>query len=129
MDYATVELETMKFEAVSYVSEKLCDFAGRRTMRLTEHEAFYLDQVCLHIRQEILGRQLEYVDVRYPADWWQAFKDRWYPEWAKKRWPVRETVTFLIARELYPSMAMPDRNPVLNLERLTREWKAYNETH
>jgi hypothetical protein len=27
--------------------------------------------------------------VRYPADWWEAVKDRWFPRWAKRRWPVR----------------------------------------
>jgi len=24
----------------------------------------------------------------YPRDWWQAFKERWYPEWAKRKWPI-----------------------------------------
>lgn len=27
--------------------------------------------------------------VYYPADWWQAFKARWFPRWALKRWPTR----------------------------------------
>jgi hypothetical protein len=24
----------------------------------------------------------------YPADWWQAFKARWFPQWLKERYPV-----------------------------------------
>ena len=24
-----------------------------------------------------------------PTDWWQAFKERWFPRWALKRWPVQ----------------------------------------
>ena len=30
----------------------------------------------------------EYI-TRYPADWWQHFKERWAPLWVKRRWPVR----------------------------------------
>ena len=26
-----------------------------------------------------------------PADWWQHFKERWFPAWALMRWPVRYT--------------------------------------
>jgi hypothetical protein len=26
----------------------------------------------------------------YPADWWQAFKERWFPAWALKRWPAKQ---------------------------------------
>ncbi len=29
--------------------------------------------------------------VAYPADWWQAFKARWFPRWALRLWPVIET--------------------------------------
>lgn len=28
-------------------------------------------------------------DVEYPADWWEAFKDRWFPSWLKRRYPVK----------------------------------------
>ena len=27
--------------------------------------------------------------ITYPKDWWQAFKARWFPAWAKRRWPVQ----------------------------------------
>ena len=28
-------------------------------------------------------------ELRWPDGWWQALKDRWFPAWAKGRWPVR----------------------------------------
>ena len=28
------------------------------------------------------------VNRSWPKTWWDAVKDRWYPEWAKTRWPV-----------------------------------------
>lgn len=28
-------------------------------------------------------------EISHPSTWWDAFKERWFPEWAKKRWPVQ----------------------------------------
>ncbi len=28
-------------------------------------------------------------ETQWPADWWQHFKQRWFPCWAKARWPVQ----------------------------------------
>jgi hypothetical protein len=38
----------------------------------------------------VLGMPLERIEVhrKYPRDWWQAFKERWFPAWAIRRWPV-----------------------------------------
>jgi hypothetical protein len=30
--------------------------------------------------------------LSWPDGWWQAFKDRWFPRWAKARWPVRRVI-------------------------------------
>ncbi len=38
-------------------------------------------------------------ELRYPADWWQAFKDRWFPEWALKRWPIEWEVRQWMERQ------------------------------
>ncbi len=27
--------------------------------------------------------------VKVPRDWWQHIRERFWPKWAKKRWPVR----------------------------------------
>lgn len=42
------------------------------------------------LTQELLGGCVENVDIerRWPSDWWQAFKERWFPKWWLKRWPV-----------------------------------------
>lgn len=29
------------------------------------------------------------IDEEFPEDWWEAFKDRWFPEWLLKRYPVK----------------------------------------
>jgi hypothetical protein len=27
--------------------------------------------------------------VRYPKDWWEAFKERWFPKWLLERYPAQ----------------------------------------
>ena len=45
----------------------------------------------------------------YPCDWWQAFKERWFPAWAKRKTPVR--MTEVLAVHKYPELAVPE-NPL-----------------
>jgi hypothetical protein len=53
-------------------------------------------QIVMHLRTFLVqgntekhgGEQI----VEYPADWWQHFKQRWFPNWTVKRYPVKMTV-------------------------------------
>ena len=67
------------------------------------------------IPAENLKEETHTVMVKYPATWWQAFKEQYFPTWLKNRCPIRsktksETVTF-IAYNLYPKFPniMPER--------------------
>jgi hypothetical protein len=31
-------------------------------------------------------------EISYPSDWWQHLKQRWFPMWALRRWPVKLTI-------------------------------------
>lgn len=63
--------------------------------------------VMVEFRQHVAGQVLFDREVRYPADWWQAFKGRWFPRWLLRRFPVRETVVRMEAKALYPQIAWP----------------------
>lgn len=41
----------------------------------------------------------------YPADWWQAFKLRWFPKWARRRWPAKMSHIKVLA--LFPEYVPP----------------------
>lgn len=45
-------------------------------------------------------------EISYPADWWQAFKFRWFPEWALRRWPVKRH--HIIAIHKFPEVTLPN---------------------
>lgn len=49
-----------------------------------------------------------------PADWWQHFKQRWFPAWALERWPVRMTVlgnSFSAAARICPHVRVEELGP------------------
>jgi hypothetical protein len=47
--------------------------------------------------------------VRYPRTWWDAFKLRWFPEWALEAYPADFTVKALEAQAIYS--ALPQDQP------------------
>lgn len=65
------------------------------------------------IRDELLVQMWRYVyyeqrgELEVPADWWQHFKQRFFPAWALRRWPVQNVV--FEARRYFPEMAVPER--------------------
>lgn len=72
----------------------------------------YIDQVtediAISVRDYIWKEDLLPVEVSWPSDWWQAFKDRWFPAWLKKRYPVQ-----LDGRKFSFHICYPDYRPSL----------------
>jgi hypothetical protein len=52
---------------------------------------------------------------KYPADWWQALKERWFPRWLLKRFPVVYTYKEFIVKATYPDLVVQNHEPVLRL--------------
>lgn len=67
-------------------------------------------------------------ETQWPADWWQAFKDRWFPAWALKLWPV-EYEYFIVDEPCYnvcPHMeAPPDYDRAKHVQFLVSEECAF----
>lgn len=56
------------------------------------------------------GKVNKEVAVKYPADWKEAFKERWYPKWLLKRYPVVYVDYVIKAYELYPDIVVPNKS-------------------
>ena len=111
-------LERMKLIVLNSISEELLDdFAIPPTLEASTMMDWLSDSITLRLKQEVYGRQLDTVEAEWPADWWQAFRQRWFPAWALRRWPVKMHTVRLEAKELYPKLALPDHKPVLWLRR------------
>lgn len=62
----------------------------------------FWDHVVIELTGTIWGQKLKRHEVKYPRDWWQAVKARWFPRWARRRWPVIYEVKGFEAVALYP---------------------------
>jgi hypothetical protein len=49
-------------------------------------------------------------EVKYPRDWWQAFKERWFPKWLLEKYPVDYHIVVLDVTAIYPDFkqAVPE---------------------
>ena len=78
---------------------------------ISEWIDFTADNIRIEVRGFVWEEQLERRETSYPADWWQAFKERWFPEWAQRRWPIKYTHYIVDIKALYPDLhpSIPDR--------------------
>lgn len=85
------------------------DIAEMLSMDITYGGAVYdavLDAIVLSIRGNILVDEVAQIEVKYPLDWWQAFRERWFPKCLLKRSPVQYNTQSLSARILYPHILL-----------------------
>lgn len=82
--------------------------------RLVSRRDHYTDQLIYELEGYIWGQEAERVEVRvdYPLDWWQAFKERWFPVFLIRRFPVKRKKIrkALVAEVLYPDLNIVEPN-------------------
>lgn len=62
-------------------------------------------------------------EIKYPFDWLEAFKERWFPKWLLKKYPVQYTVYDL--KRFYPEIPpMPPHDNHIIVANLTYEQEA-----
>lgn len=64
--------------------------------------------------------------IKYPLDWWEAFKARWFPAWLLERYPVLYRVHEFEVKATYPDLNIQNHQPVLRLlkhEYTTQPWE------
>lgn len=89
------EIVELKYEEFKYEFEKLvaampmsdCFWRDAAVPAMQIAKMAHLPFVQAIITWEAAKRRL--VEYRWPATWRDAFKERWFPEWAKRRWPIR----------------------------------------
>ena len=78
------------------------------TMRMYAGRPPGCHEIVVHLVREIgAWRGEEIVGAKYPADWWQALKERFAPAWFLRRWPVRYIENRWRASEFLPNLPLP----------------------
>jgi len=108
LDATTAHLEKMKAIVLKRITESDIRMAiARVDVDIDEYAAFTADEMLIRLKAVVLGEHIETQAARYPKDWKEAVKERFFPEWALKRWPVRYTVKVFDVRVVYPMIALP----------------------
>lgn len=67
-----------------------------------------LENLVIHFTRDIASWKVCDQEIRYPKDWWQAFKERWFPRWLRRKFPVRWTTWSSKASILWPDIVIPN---------------------
>ena len=59
----------------------------------------YLDFMIVTLINHVMSIESD-ESIKVPMDWWQHFKEKWFPKWAIKRWPISYKI--YTAEALYP---------------------------
>ena len=108
IDIKTIELERLKYAIQQVVTnECLRDIAEVKII-----EDYLMDSIRILICDLVWGEHVteEHREVEYPADWWQAFKERWFPAWLIERYPVKyhtERIEVRWTYKAYPNFRPP----------------------
>lgn len=97
-----IELEQYRAVASQAMSR---EFAEAADLEVARNQ--FMDALVFRLTQTIWGRKVGERLVRWPADWWQAVKERWFPGWALRRWPVEYAWATIEARDLFPAVVVP----------------------
>lgn len=89
-------------------------------MRLEEMKSEVVNQLVYRMTAEIYGHNIEPVTVSYPATWWQHFKERHFPKFLLKRFPVQMQDVKVGATAFYPNIPTTE-SPVLRMYVITDE--------
>ena len=93
-----VKLEKMRFGLMTRISQE---------MLVSEVSAEYVaNDLLLKVKGFVWGRKVKVYRFYYPRDWWESFKDRWFPAWFKKRYPVIFIEQKVDVNELYPNLKL-----------------------
>lgn len=104
VDVREVKLEKLKLMLLQKMSE---EFAEGADIDFEYFCDWTTNDIMMRVVQIVWGQRLKRIEIQYPANWWQHFKKRWFPEWAKKRWTVVYEKTRVNVYAIYPDIAFP----------------------
>lgn len=98
METKSIKLEKFKY----YLTKKLYETLFESEVDLETVATFAADEILINIKYAIYGEKLNVEYISYPQDWWEGFKERWFPTWLLERYPVKYTVHTIKFMVQYP---------------------------
>lgn len=118
----TIIPQELKFQIQKIASRSMINPLN---ITLTKHKDPYTDHIILEcVRRVCYIESTE--SISYPADWWEALKARWFPSWAKRKWPIRYVKRTAMA--MFPNLEIPSESRFVHYFTFNKQ-EDYESTH
>ena len=97
------------------------DFLLENNVGYRSYEDHVVGTLIHNLTLQLASHQLKHEEITYPADWVQAFKERWFPKWLLKKFPVKYTTIVFDVKELYDKIALPSKDPFIYFNTYPKE--------
>jgi len=85
---------------------------------------FQLDQLgrdmVFQLTRRIPKESIDHLYVKYPENWKEAIKERWFPKWLLKKFPVKYTELNYNVEAFYDKVAVPEMQPFIVFNKETQ---------
>ena len=98
MQFSEVVLDKIKVAAMQTLSPDFMDAA------ISQMPDLIGNRLALQLNAYVFGEKGDDLVIDYPRDWWEAFKNRWFPRWALRRWPVMYTRHRITPQTIYQNL-------------------------
>ena len=112
------KLEKFKYLIEMYItSDEFESIMDNAEVNVSQMASFLNDNLRVDIRGCIWGEDLDAIEIKTPATWWDHFKESCFPEFAKNRWPVRYKTQTITTRAVYPKLSFPHEPHAIHIVR------------
>ena len=88
INYQEIEYEFRQYASLVYATDEMLQNIDRPVIKwLVDMGYGELPECGLRLTWELACRDL--LDWKQPENWKEAFKERWFPKWLLKRYPVK----------------------------------------
>ena len=81
-----IDMENLKGVTLQKIKFACAQHVYPQNLKYEIENDIILARFIHYLSWNLLGKEIE--TKKYPATWWDAFKNRWYPKFLKTRFPV-----------------------------------------
>lgn len=116
LDIKTIELKMQEHFSQRFIDQiELNYWLHPDNMHFKAYFPPNMNGLIMSLIHHYYGYEQERMEVKYPRDWWQAFKERWYPtEWLGM-WPVKYTHRVIIREVMFPELSTLKKDHIIKI--------------
>lgn len=98
---------------------------ARDVLRHAQFDSFlapHMDALILRLATSVAGETVPEVNETFPATWWDAVKDRWVPQWARRWVRIDYRHIKVDKHTLFPSIEIPGYSSVVAITVADNVW-------